>query len=339
MSGTTSVPSPSFGDNGFIVPAEEDVLTGVQADMNAALGGNVNPALETPQGQLASSFTAVIADKNDQFLLLTQGVDPKYASGRMQDGIARIYFIERKPAVPTSVLALCTGISGVKIPSRSLARATDGNTYACVSGGTIGTDGTVVLSFECTTTGPIDCPAGSLSTIYRSIPGWDTITNPADGVIGSDVETRRDFEIRRQASVALNAVGSLPAIQGSVLNVANIIDAYTTDNSTNQAVVVDGITIPATSLYVCVAGGDPQAIAQAIWIKKMPGCPMAGNTTMTVQDTNIGYSPPYPTYAVTFQTAVPAQFVVTVRIASSNSGPEQRDGSDTDGGAQCVRWG
>jgi hypothetical protein len=285
------------------------------------MGGGMNPALETPQGQLATSLTAIIGDKNDQFLLLTQGCDPKYASGRMQDGIARIYFIERKPAVPTSVQATCTGIAGVKIPSRSLARASDGNTYACVSGGTIGVNGTVVLSFECTTTGPVDCPAGSLTTIYRSVPGWDTIINPSDGVIGSNVESRRDFEIRRQASVAKNAVGSLPAIQGAVLNVPNIIDAYTTDNPSGTQIIVDGVTLPPNSLYVCVSGGDPQAVAQAIWTKKMPGCPMAGNTTMTVQDTNSGYSPPYPSYQIKFQTASPAGFVVTVRITASNLVP------------------
>lgn len=317
MSGSTSVPSPVFSPTGFAVPAESAVLAGVQADMNAAFGGNMNPALETPQGQWASSLAAIIADKNDKFLLLTQGVDPAIADGRMQDGIARIYFITRNPAQPTVVQALCTGLVGVKIPTGALAQAVDGNIYSCQFGGSIGQDGTVTLPFACTTTGPIPCPATSLNEIYRSQSGWDTITNVSDGVLGNDTETRRQFELRRQASLSKNASGSVPAVQGAVLGVPNLLDAYTTDNSTTSSVILDGISIPPRALYVCVSGGDPQAVATAIWTKKMPGTPMAGNTTQTVLDTNSGYSPPYPSYNITFQTARPQTFTFIVRITNS----------------------
>ncbi|TIR78119.1 MAG: hypothetical protein E5X19_32455, partial [Mesorhizobium sp.] len=76
-------------------------------DINGAFGGVLNPALNTPQGQLASSETAVIDEVNSTFLYFTNQVDPAYATGRMQDAIARIYFIERNPAQPTVVQALC----------------------------------------------------------------------------------------------------------------------------------------------------------------------------------------------------------------------------------------
>lgn len=317
MSGSSSVPSPSFGPVGFIAPAEQDILNGALADMNAALGGGMNTALETPQGQLASSLTAIIGNKNDQFVAITQGVDPAYADGRMQDGIARIYFIERNPAQPTVVQVTCTGIVGVVIPAGSLAQAVDGNLYQATTSGTIGADGTVAMSFACVTTGPIACPTASLTTIYRTVTGWDTITNAADGVVGNDVETRRAFELRRQQSVARNSVGSIPAVQGTVLNVPNVLDAYTTDNPTSSPIVVDGVTLVPNSLYVCVAGGDPQAIAKAIWTKKMPGCAMSGNATITVLDDNSGYSPPYPAYNITYQQAVPQQFTFIVRITAS----------------------
>lgn len=322
MSGsTTSVPAPTFTDAGFVAPAEQDILTGVLADIDAALGGGTNPALETPQGQLASSLTAIIADANDQFVLLSQACDPALSSGRAQDGIGRIYFIERNPAQPTTVQAVCAGTTNVQIPTGALALALDGNIYTCVQGGTIDVTGSVTLSFACLVTGPIPCPAASLSTIYRTIVGWDSITNPTDGVLGNDEETRREFETRRQQSLAKNAVGSIPAVQGSVLSVANILDAYTTDNSTGTPVTLDGVVLPPNSLYVCVAGGDPAAVAAAIWQKKMPGCAMAGNTTQTVLDINSLYSPPFPAYNITFQTAVPQSFVYIVHITNSSLVP------------------
>ena len=62
---------------------------------------NVNPALETPQGQLASSFTAITGNANDTFVSMANQFDPAFAAGRFQDAIGRIYFIDRNPAPPT----------------------------------------------------------------------------------------------------------------------------------------------------------------------------------------------------------------------------------------------
>ncbi|HEY1441398.1 MAG TPA: baseplate J/gp47 family protein [Mycobacterium sp.] len=317
MSGTTSVPSPTWTAEGLLLPTEAQILAGVQADINAALGGGVNPALETPQGQLASSETAILADTNDQFLFLVQQFDPAYSSGRYQDALGRIYFLSRNPALPTTVTALCTGLVGAIIPAGSLARAIDGNMYQSLAAGTFGVGGTVSIEFQCTVNGPITCPAGALSQIYQSVSGWDSITNPADGVVGNNVETRTAFEHRRQQTIAANSVSLVASVQGAVLEVDNVLDAYTTENFTGNPVVLDGVTLPAHSLYVCAAGGAPQDIGEAIWSKKSLGCAMAGNTTVTVTDSNSGYTPPAPTYQITYQTAVPQTFVMQVNLVKS----------------------
>ena len=74
------------------------------------------------------------------------------------------------------------------------------------------------------------------------------------------------------------------------------------------------MSINPHSLYVCTSGGNPNAIAYAIWSKKAPGCGYNGNTTVTVYDTNSGYTQPYPAYSVSFQTAIalPISFDVTI---------------------------
>lgn len=322
MSGTSSVPRPTWTPTGFTIPAEGEVLAGVNADLNAAFGGRLNLGTSggsstnpTPQGQLAGSFTAIVGDKDATFLRYTQQVDPAFADGRMQDGIARIYFITRLPSRPTVVAATCSGAVGLIIPTGAQARATDGTVYVCTGGGSIPGGGSVVLQFASTVNGPIACPAGSLNRIYRTINGWDSITNLADGVLGVDTELRVAFEQRRAASVAKNAVGSLPAILGSILEVPNVLDGYARSNDTGSPVTVGGITIPAHALYVAAVGGDPQAVAEAIWRKKAPGVPYyAGNTTRTVLDMSPGYSPPYPSYSVVYEIpdALPILFAVSI---------------------------
>lgn len=93
---TTSVPASSLTDAGFVSPSEQQILAGVTADLNAALGGNGNPALTTPQGQMASCETKIIGDCNDALLSIINGVDPRNATGRMQDAIGYIYFMTRQ---------------------------------------------------------------------------------------------------------------------------------------------------------------------------------------------------------------------------------------------------
>jgi len=268
----TSVPGPTWGSNGFIVPSTPAILAGVIADIDAAFGGGLNPALDTPQGQLATSLAAVIASTDATFLFYTNQVDPAYAQGRMQDAIARIYFLERNPSQPTVVQVLCSGLAGVVIPAGALALATDGNQYVCTEAGTIPVGGSITLTFACVVPGPIVCAAGTLNQIYQAIPGWDSVTNVSDGVVGSNVESRAAFEARRAATVAANSIGSLPSVLGAVYEVPDVIDVYVTENVSNAPQSIGGVVMNANSLYVAVVGGDANAVAKAIWSRKAPGC-------------------------------------------------------------------
>lgn len=319
----TNVPAPTFGPTGFVAPPESAILAGVIADYQLAFGGNLNLAinvpssLTTPQGQLASSTTGIIGNVNDTFVKMTNNMNPNFADGRWQDAIAYIYFLMRKPSLPTVVQATCTGLAGVVIAEGALAIANDGNVYTCTVPGTIGIGGTCLASFSCNVPGAIPCPAGSLNTIYQSIVGWDAIDNLTDGVIGQDVEGRADFEARRFRSVAQNSVGALPSVLGTVLQVPGVLDAYVTENSTASPITVGGVTLNANCLYVAVVGGAASAVAQAIWTKKAPGCNYytGGNTTVTVFDTS--YDLPQPSYAVQFEVPTPLPILFAVNIANN----------------------
>lgn len=313
---TTNVPQPVLGPQGYIAPSEASILNGVTADINTAFGGNLNPALSTPQGQLASSFTAILGAINDTFLFYVSQVDPAFSMGRMQDGIGRIYDIARNGAQPTTVQCLCNGLSGVVISLGALAQDTAGNTYACTLGGTIPIGGSITLPFANVANGPIACPAGTLTTIYQAIPGWDTITNVASGVLGTNTETRTAFEARRQASVVNHAIGAAAAIQGAVLQVAGVTDCYVTENDTALPVTIGDYTLLPNSVYVAVVGGVSTAIATAIWSKHSPGCAYNGNTTVTILNPTPGPSLP-PSYIVTYEIPAPLPILFSITIANS----------------------
>lgn len=298
---STNVPQITFGPTGFVAPSDADILAGVQADINAAFGGNLNQSLSTPQGQLATSLAAMISNCFQAFIALANQFNPAYAEGSFQDAIGEFYFIEREPSEATVVSATCIGAAGTPIPVGALAIAEDGNIYSCTNGGMIPAGGSIDLEFSCTVLGPIACPAGTLNQIYKTIPGWDTISNPDDGVIGTNVESRSQFETRREQSVAGNATNCNEAVMGAVLAIDGVLDAYVVDNPANTPATIGGFSLAAHSIYVAAVGGADADVAQAIWTKKPPGCNMNGNTTVTVTGSSSLYVPPLPTWDITFE--------------------------------------
>lgn len=322
---TSSVPGITWAPTGPVVPDESTILEGVLADTNAAFGGDLNttnadgtPNTKTPQGQLAQSTTAIIAAKNDDMLEVVNGVDPDTSTGRFQDGIARIYFIERNPELPTVLQIACGGL-GTPIPVGARIKDQNGNVYLCTQAGTIPAGGSITLAFACTTGGPIAVPAANQVSISQAIPGWDTVS-VVSGVEGIDVESRSDFEYRRRQSVAQNSKSMVASVRGAVLNVSGVLDAYVLDNPNSTSLTIGSYTLAPHSLYVGVYGGAAQDIANAIWLKRGPGCDYNGNTSVTVYDTD-GYQPPYPQYTVKYQTLTPTPIVFAVQVVNNPNLP------------------
>ena len=313
---TTNVPAITWVNGSPVLPQEQDILTGVQSDINSAFGGGVNPSLQTPQGQLAQSEAALIGDKNNQIAYIANQVNPSMASGIWQDAIGYIYFMTRIPGAGTVVNATCAGAVGTVIPAGAVAQDTSGYLYSAVNSATIPSSGSITVEFQNQTQGAIACNIGALSIIYTAIAGWDTISNPAAGALGNLVESRAAFEARRQLSVAGNSVNSVQSIYGAVAAISNVIDVFVVDNPSNVAVSYGSTSnsLAANSICVSVAGGPTSAVANAIWSKKPPGCSYNGNTTVTVYDNN--YAPPVP-YTVTYLTPTSTPIYFNVQIKNS----------------------
>lgn len=316
---TSNVPALTITSTGVSVPATADVLNGVLADWNSAFGGNLNIVnVGTPQGALASDTTTYIQNANAALAFLAGMVDPSTSEGRFQDAIGRIYYVTRNPATATVVTAQVTGQSGVTLPAGSLA--SDGTyTYASLADVTFA-GSAISVQFACTTLGPISVGANAMNKIATQVAGWDAVTNPSAGVVGTAVETQAAFEQRRAASTAANAQGSTASVLGAVLGVSGVVDAYVLDNPTSAAVTVGATNygMVKNSLLVSVSGGSSANIAQAIFTKKSPGCNMNGNTTVTVTDTS-SLASPQPTYPITYlvPTSTPIYFIVNIANSAS----------------------
>ena len=319
---TTNVPSLVFTSTGITVPDETAILDGAISDIDVAFGGGLNRLLPSPQGQWATSLSSIVADKNAQIVQMSNNFNPDTADGIWQDALGRIYFLTRLAAQSTVVEVTVNGLVGTVIPAGTLVKDTNGNTYSFTSAVTIGDSGLATGEVQNIASGPIACPAGTLTQVFQSVAGFDTITNAADGTLGRDVETRADFETRRKASVAANAKGTPESIYANVFAVADVLDCYVLDNPTGSAVTKGSTnySMLANSVYVAAVGGVDADIAKAIWQKKDLGCSMNGNTSVTVEDQS-GYSYPYPSYTVKFQRPTSLSIKFAVQVVANSSLP------------------
>lgn len=326
----TAVPIPSFTANGFIVPAQGAIVTGLQSDWNAAFGGNLNPAPNTPQGQIIASQAALLGAMNDQLVALFNGVDPAIATGLMQDAIGFIYFIQRLPALATALNITCGGLAGATIPVNVYVQDTSGNIYFNTQQATIGPGGTVNSTFQAVNTGPIPIPA-SVTIYSAAVPHWDTAVVAA-GVVGNNIEGQTQFELRRALSVAGNAQSTVSTIYSNVAAVVGVARLFVIDwpfPSPSDPLITGGVTLPANSIFVCTAGDSTDdvynQIALAIYEKKPVGIPyFPGSKTVNVQDPNPVYTLPNGSYIgpvspVTWEVAVAAPICFNVVIYSPST--------------------
>ena len=148
----TNVPTPTLTATGYSMPTEQDILAGVIMDLQSAFGGTLNlslnntSSLSTPQGQLATTLAACIADCYSAVLSVCSQVDPQYAQGLMQDAIGNIWYMQRLAASGTAVSAYATGIAGTVIGS-GIAVASDGggSLYQLLSAVTLTSGSTPIL--------------------------------------------------------------------------------------------------------------------------------------------------------------------------------------------------
>lgn len=311
--------SLQFTDAGVIAPKTSEIRTDVQQMFVQAFGEDLNLDSSTPQGYLIDTITNIIANQNAAMLYLVNQFNPSFASGIYQDAIGNLYYLQRKGATPTIIQCICTGLPGTVIPGldnpsgAAQAQNGDGNIFVCTSSGTIPPSGSISLQFQSADVGPIPAPANSVNRIYKQIQGWDTVNNPAAGVLGTIAETRDEYEQRRKNSLALYATGSKEAVYSKVYNVENVSDVIVVENDSSEPATIQGVPLVRNSIYVIASGGENEDIAMAIRNGKSAGCATNGKVSVMLPGTYI---------PILFDRPINENVFIKVEVARNDNLPE-----------------
>lgn len=291
------IPKIQLTDVGYVVPTTQEINNGEWQTLDSAMGGNLSRVQGTPQYQLATSTTAMVKDFYDNLVQLANQFDPRYASGIFQEAIGQLYFMSRKLATHSVCPVIFEGLSGAVIPSGFSVQDLQGRSWVTSGEYNIGSNGQVTIECTCVVAGAIEALPNSITVIPSALNGLDRVYNTDSAVMGYDEESRVDFEVRREESVAINSKMTDDATRGAVLDVRNVVDAYVISNPTDATVTKGETNYPLirNSIVVSVVGGDDYQVARAAFIKAGTGCSWNGNTNVTIVAESYEHNAPtYP---------------------------------------------
>jgi len=287
-------------DLGVITMDTPEIKTTIETLYKNAFGTEINLDSSTFAGQCVVNDTTLLTKAQEMALNLVNSFNIYYGVGYQLDVAGAWWGYYRKSGVATVVIGTITGSSGTVIPAGSLVEDTNSYQYSLLDDTTIPSGGTIDAEFQCTTGGAITCLAGTMTTIISTLTGWDTITNASDGIVGYAEESDNTFKQRMTANeLNIKAVGLMASIIDNVAQLDNVISVKGNENPLGTSAVVDGITMLAHSIYLCVLGGASTDIAEVLLKKKTQGANTNGTTIISYYDENVDYTYYYKIYRPT----------------------------------------
>lgn len=269
-------------DEGFTPKTLEEIKAEIRADLLGGISATLDLSDESPTGQLVGIFASKVRELWEQLAVIYASQSPDTASG---DGLTSLAYITGTPReAATKSTVLCTvNLDAGTYAIGSLVAHVDGNPAARFSN-TIEVSSSggsnVGIAFEAENAGVVRANAGTLTEIAGPVAGWNSITNPLDAELGSEIESDAALRIRRELELARVGSTTTDAIRADVLVVPDVISCTVLENNTPTTVNL----VPPYSVEALVFGGVDADVAEAIFNSKAATAATAGSTTVGVTD-------------------------------------------------------
>ena len=247
---------------------QEDIVAN-DVDPDSMIGQQIT----TESEQMAIQFELAQADYN--------AFDPDLSEDDALDKNLRMVGVKRDPGSFTRVDVLCDGTPGtILLAGRLVSASTTGAKFKLLAETEILAGGTLAV-FEATERGAVKVLSGQINVIDTPVLGWDSVSNPEDGIIGRPKELDSEARVRRRNHVSAGGSGRVDPIREAVLNVPGVLAATVYENDLD---VVNERGQAKRSVEVVVDGGDNDDIAQALWDNKPGATPYVGNVSGSITD-------------------------------------------------------
>lgn len=270
---------------GLTIPRMQDLVDTFVAEIRAQLGDDINTDPDSPLLVLTKIYAAGLSEVYELLQLLFDSTSPDAAQGAMLDNVAALVGVTRKPATYASGVLTLSGVVGTRVEAGKIVRSTTtGSTFVTLQTVTIGAGGTVDTTARAEFVGGVTAAAGEIDEIITPVGGWQAVTNAADFVAGTDVESDTALRIRREESLPIIGAATDPAIAARIIDgVDSVLTALVISN--REIIEVDGR--PPKSFEVIVwpdAGVDETAVTQIVFDNMAAGIEAHGDNAFVVTD-------------------------------------------------------
>ena len=214
---------------GFRRPTYNELLDALEHKARELFGATANLTVRSPLGLFLRIFAWIL---NILFSVLEDVYNSRFvdtAVGTSLLNLGRAIGLRVLSAQKASGYIMVTGPPGVIVPAGWLVETAAGIQFFAVSDTEIGAEGTVMVPFRCTSTGPDgNVAADTITTITNpgSVAGITAVTNPAAFTGGRERETDEEFRDRYYASVDYAGGVNADSIRAALLqNVDGIMEA------------------------------------------------------------------------------------------------------------------
>ncbi|HBW5769661.1 TPA: baseplate J/gp47 family protein [Klebsiella pneumoniae] len=289
---------------GISAPDYQTVLDTITGYFQQIYGSDAYLDPDSKDGQMVALVALAIHDANNTAISVYRSFSPATAVGDALTSNVKINGITRRAATNSTVDLLLTGTVGTTITNGSV-RDTNSMIWNLPATVVIGTDGTVVATATCASSGAVAAVAGSVNGINTPTRGWASVTNPLASTVGIAAETDAELRVRQSQSVALASLTPFDAVDGAIANVEGVTRHKLFENDTETT---DANGLPAHSISAILEGGDATEIANTIRSTKGQGVSTYGTTAVIVTDK---YGNPY---TIRFSRPVDVPIYVSITI-------------------------
>ena len=300
---------------GFVIKPLEAIKAELEADERAQIAIGLNQAAHTVLGQLNGIFSAKIREVWELAEAVYNSNNPDAAEAYSLEKLGALCPGINKLAATKSTVTAVVNLSAYTTLTAGAVASVDGNPSArfvtiedVVNDTSV--EGTFLASMEAEETGPVVANAYTLTVRETVITGWNSIGNLDDAVIGTDVESDRDFRLRREVEIRKPGSTHVEAIKTDILELNSLITTcIVTENDTD---ITDGNESPH-SIHVTLWDNElveNSLIAETIFESKAGGINTVGDVSVSVKD-SMGF-----THTIRFDRATYTEAAATIGAES-----------------------
>lgn len=255
-------------ETGVIVADTLTMLEDEKDNFRSVFGDAIETDAATLPGTLIQGEVVAKTSSMKRNADLANMTNPDQSYGNFLDAVSIFTGQERGQDVPTYGLgAILYGDTGTAFRAGTAFTSPAGDAYILAEDVEVEINRSVNCRVASVQYGPVPLGVGRMEAVSPP-PGLDyiEITAATTVVLGSKALSDPRMKTLRNQTLFALGLGNTAAIYGRLMKMPNIKSVKVLENIENTQQIVEGVTIPANTIWVCVTGSqDSQSIFDELW--------------------------------------------------------------------------